>query len=114
MRLPAVLCAYFLVHIFAVSEMKGVDAEPPSKTHSESMKNVYRFSSSDQQTKNRPGSPTMQAILMECPKEPFIKGDTSNALCEEKISVNIRMSSKQSNVSWIMVVYFILAAYMNV
>lgn len=91
------LCAYFIIS--AVSEMKGEEAEQPSKTHSAAMKNVYRFSSSDQQTKKRSGSPTMQAVLMECPKEPFIKGDTSNALCEEKISVNIRMSSKQSNVS---------------
>lgn len=97
MRLLAILCAYFFVN--AVAAMKGAEAEPPSETHSDDLKNVYRFSSSDQQTKKRSGSPTMQAILMECPKEPFIKGDTSNPLCEEKISVNIRMSSKPSNVS---------------
>lgn len=97
--LAAVLCAYYFVNFLAVSEVKGVEAEQPSNSHSASMKNVYRFSSSDPQTKKRSGRPTMQAVLMECPKQPLIKGDTSNAQCKEKISVNIRMSSKQSNVS---------------
>lgn len=59
--------------------------------------NVYRFS--NQQVNRKSGDPTMSAILMECPKVSLIKGEDTRKFCEEKILVNIRMSSKQRDVS---------------
>lgn len=80
-------------------------------------KNVYRFSKHS--TKKNPahtdGTPstTMNAILMECPNESFIKTEPTIAdECEKKILVNIKMSSKYQNVSWwIVLLLFIYVSY---